>query len=133
MIINIPTESYEINESEIPCAVTQQNEYNHYFLLNRLITIRLSVKSKYEINFTHKDRLVTLLGYSAQVYTLELRSFQCLNLRNYINGGVVPQHHSVFTPYTRRKTSTLTTANILYLKSLGCNVRTITVILGSTV
>lgn len=56
--------------------------------------------------------------------------------KNYINGSIKRQHHSVSNRCCKKTSSspsTLTHSNILYLKSLGYNVRRITVIPGSSI
>lgn len=74
-VINIPTGSYEISDIEsylqkklIPSGVTQIEEHSDYFSLKpNNNTLKCEIKSKHEINFTPKDSLATLLGYSTQV------------------------------------------------------------------
>lgn len=52
----------------------------------------------------------------------------------YIKDGTSNQHHSLPSKCLRKKViSSLTQANILYLKSLGYDVRTTTVIPGTKV
>lgn len=74
-VIKIPTGSYEISDIESYLqeklssgVVKQQSDDYYYFSLKpNNNTLKCEIKSKHEINFTPKDSLATLLGYSAQV------------------------------------------------------------------
>lgn len=73
-VIKIPTGSYEISDIEsylqkklIPSGVTQSEHSDYFSLKPNNNTLKCEINSKHEINFTPKDSLATLLGYSAQV------------------------------------------------------------------
>lgn len=65
-VVHIPTGSYEI--SDIEFYLQQHTGGEKYFSLKpNNNTLKCEIKSKYEIDFTRKDSLAELLGYSAQV------------------------------------------------------------------
>ncbi|KAJ8981577.1 hypothetical protein NQ317_002605, partial [Molorchus minor] len=72
-IINIPVGSYEIGDIEaylqkrvVPSGAKQQSD-SYFSLKPNNNTLKCKIRSKHEINFTPKDSLAALLGYSAQV------------------------------------------------------------------
>lgn len=62
-VISIPTGSYEISDIEayIQSQITKKD---HFSLKPNNNTLKCEIKSKHGINFTPKDSLATLLGYS---------------------------------------------------------------------
>lgn len=73
-VIEIPTGSYEISDIEsylqkklVPNGV-KKSDYNNYLSLKpNNNTLKCEIKSKHRIDFTHKDSLAELLGFTAQV------------------------------------------------------------------
>lgn len=70
-IIHIPTGSYEISDIESYLqkrVIPVQSEHNDYFSLKpNNNTLKCEIKSKHEVDFTRKDSLAELLGYTAQI------------------------------------------------------------------
>lgn len=73
-VIHIPTGSYEISDIEsllqkhLISSDVPESEYNDYFSLKpNNNTLKCEIKSRHAIDFTHKDGLAKLLGYTAQV------------------------------------------------------------------